>query len=102
MLIRAASPGTPPPPPAFARASDESCPGEARQREDGLYVDPRGFAWHASRAAVSCAACGCSSMVEQQPSKLMTRVRFTSPAPALSSNRTAGFAKVLQFLFAVR
>jgi hypothetical protein len=26
--------------------------------------------------------CGCSSMVEQQPSKLMTRVRFPSPAPA--------------------
>src|SRR5262245_14434308 len=26
-------------------------------------------------------ACGCSSMVEQQPSKLMTRVRFPSPAP---------------------
>src|SRR3990172_8434047 len=25
--------------------------------------------------------CGCSSMVEQQPSKLMTRVRFPSPAP---------------------
>ena len=25
---------------------------------------------------------GCSSMVEQQPSKLMTRVRFPSPAPA--------------------
>ena len=27
---------------------------------------------------------GCSSMVEQQPSKLMTRVRFPSPAPILS------------------
>src|SRR5262245_66575575 len=26
---------------------------------------------------------GCSSMVEQQPSKLMTRVRFPSPAPAI-------------------
>ena len=26
--------------------------------------------------------CGCSSMVEQQPSKLNTRVRFPSPAPA--------------------
>jgi hypothetical protein len=25
--------------------------------------------------------CGCSSMVEQQPSKLNTRVRFPSPAP---------------------
>ena len=26
--------------------------------------------------------CGCSSMVELQPSKLVTRVRFPSPAPA--------------------
>jgi hypothetical protein len=26
---------------------------------------------------------GCSSMVEQKPSKLMTRVRFPSPAPTL-------------------
>lgn len=26
-------------------------------------------------------ACGCSSMVEPQPSKLMVRVRFPSPAP---------------------
>src|SRR5262249_8834973 len=29
---------------------------------------------------------GCSSMVEQQPSKLMTRVRFPSPAPPSKSN----------------
>jgi hypothetical protein len=28
---------------------------------------------------------GCSSMVEQKPSKLMTRVRFPSPAPVISS-----------------
>ena len=28
--------------------------------------------------------CGCSSMVEQQPSKLMTRVRFPSPAPTFA------------------
>ena len=28
---------------------------------------------------------GCSSMVEQQPSKLMTTVRFRSPAPPLFS-----------------
>ena len=35
---------------------------------------------------------GCSSMVEQKPSKLMTRVRFPSPAPtfALWSLRLAG------------
>ena len=29
------------------------------------------------------ARCGCSSMVEQKPSKLTTRVRFPSPAPDL-------------------
>ena len=29
---------------------------------------------------------GCSSMVEQQPSKLMTRVRFPSPAPAFAAS----------------
>src|SRR5215831_19606724 len=33
--------------------------------------------------AEHCPWCGCSSMVEQQPSKLMTRVRFPSPAPSL-------------------
>ena len=27
--------------------------------------------------------CGCSSMVEPEPSKLLTRVRFPSPAPCL-------------------
>src|SRR6185503_12550080 len=27
---------------------------------------------------------GCSSMVEQKPSKLMTRVRFPSPAPGIA------------------
>ena len=32
---------------------------------------------------------GCSSMVEQQPSKLNTRVRFPSPAPFSSYFRTA-------------
>ena len=26
--------------------------------------------------------CGCSSMVEHQPSKLVVRVRFPSPAPS--------------------
>lgn len=31
---------------------------------------------------VRIAACGCSSMVESQPSKLAVRVRFPSPAPA--------------------
>src|SRR5215211_589645 len=32
---------------------------------------------------------GCSSMVEQQPSKLMTRVRFPSPAPVPNLSRRA-------------
>src|SRR6266853_3298810 len=31
---------------------------------------------------------GCSSMVEQKPSKLTTRVRFPSPAPRLGGCRT--------------
>jgi hypothetical protein len=37
---------------------------------------------------------GCSSMVEQKPSKLMTRVRFPSPAPTLwpLANPLAGSA----------
>src|SRR5688500_1187927 len=30
---------------------------------------------------------GCSSMVEQQPSKLMTRVRFPSPAPVFAAQQ---------------
>ena len=35
---------------------------------------------------------GCSSMVEQQPSKLMTRVRFPSPAPSLRSKTCAKYS----------
>src|SRR5262245_24707702 len=35
---------------------------------------------------------GRSSMVERQLPKLHTRVRFPSPAPALSFNRINGFA----------
>ena len=38
-----------------------------------------------TKRAAGTAGRGCSSMVEQQPSKLMTRVRFPSPAPTLSS-----------------
>ena len=36
-------------------------------------------AWHPVRRVLS--ARGCSSMVEPQPSKLVMRVRFSSPAP---------------------
>src|SRR5215210_5454990 len=38
--------------------------------------------------------CGCSSMVEQQPSKLMTRVRFPSPAPTPSPLPSKGLRGV--------
>ena len=31
---------------------------------------------------IADASCGCSSMAEPEPSKLMTRVRFPSPAPS--------------------
>src|SRR3982074_2707959 len=33
--------------------------------------------------------CGCSSMVERQPSKLITWVRFPSPAPNGAAPRTS-------------
>ena len=38
---------------------------------------------------------GCSSMVEQKPSKLTTRVRFPSPAPGkgLGGDATAGITE---------
>ena len=36
-----------------------------------------------------CEVCGCSSMVEQKPSKLMTGVRFPSPAPSSSYRKMA-------------
>jgi hypothetical protein len=35
--------------------------------------------------------CGCSSMVEQQPSKLNTRVRFPSPAPIIRADSPSCF-----------
>ena len=35
--------------------------------------------------------CGCSSVVEPQPSKLVVRVRFPSPAPQASGLKTWGF-----------
>ena len=42
-----------------------------------------------------CVKCGCSSMVEHQPSKLVAWVRFPSPAPktALPSHtKTCAFS----------
>ena len=38
-------------------------------------------AWRGAMALGLAPASGCSSMVEQKPSKLTTRVRFPSPAP---------------------
>jgi hypothetical protein len=49
------------------------------------------------------AARGCSSMVEQQPSKLNTRVRFPSPAPKiLDACHRRLFGNPDRFVFAVR
>ena len=41
----------------------------------------RGGYWFSDRIMLQ-KICGCSSMAEQQPSKLNTRVRFPSPAPS--------------------
>ena len=38
-------------------------------------------------------SCGCSSMVEHQPSKLDTWVRFPSPALFFYRNSSAGFSR---------
>ncbi len=49
-----------------------------------------GFASRQTRsvcAEIMLKKCGCSSMVEQQPSKLNTRVRFPSPAPSFLEAR---------------
>ncbi len=37
-----------------------------------------------------CCRCGCSSMVEPQPSKLVTWVRFPSPAPPFALRASGG------------
>ena len=39
--------------------------------------------------------CGCSSMVEQQPSKLNTRVRFPSPAPIIRAISPSLFSRMI-------
>ena len=41
--------------------------------------------------------CGCSSMVEQKPSKLTTRVRFPSPAPGFDCNARFYIATISPF-----
>ena len=65
---------------ATARQASSASPSEAGE-------DCRAKAAQQRRRAGFCivtARRGCSSMVEQQPSKLMTRVRFPSPAPTFS------------------
>src|SRR3954468_849986 len=63
-----------PPPPSTRAASNA-----ARRFEGGHF----GFLGESEFEAVllGSGTGGCSSMVEQKPSKLMTRVRFPSPAP---------------------
>ncbi len=52
---------------------------------NGLFI---GFETKALRIGVyPLCLCGCSSMVELQPSKLITRVRFPSPAPEMPRPR---------------
>src|SRR6266436_10006882 len=66
--------------PHHSEDSERTTQGRIRQRTPSCIV----------RSLSS--GCGCSSMVEQQPSKLMTRVRFPSPAPTLSRFSVNGFA----------
>ena len=42
--------------------------------------------------------CGCSSMVEHQPSKLVVRVRFPSPAPSFELNIIEGIVEEKKWL----
>ena len=59
--------------------------GECPERQRGRTVNPLAYAFVGSSPTsptiLVSSVRGCSSMVEQQPSKLMTRVRFPSPAP---------------------
>src|SRR5690606_17468085 len=43
-------------------------------------TDESCLGFYGKRPTEAWVGCGCSSMVEQQPSKLKTRVRFPSPA----------------------
>src|SRR5262245_27404373 len=58
------------------------------------FVEVARFATEMAEAPDPCGACpgfrGCSSMVEQQPSKLMTAVRFRSPAPVSADHLSGG------------
>ena len=47
---------------------------------------------HVSGSVTDGAARGCSSMVEPQSSKLITRVRFSSPAPSAKAQVRGGIS----------
>ena len=72
----------------LSRASvGRALPGGVPEWLKGTDCKSVGFAYAGSNPAPSTRFpdCGCSSMVEQQPSKLMTRVRFPSPALIFST-----------------
>ena len=50
-------------------------------------VDKQGGLCYSNVAESQSPLCGCSSMVEHQPSKLVTWVRFPSPAPLTKPQR---------------
>ena len=56
--------------------------GGVPERSKGSDCKSDGSAFEGSNPSPSNAKCGCSSMVEPQPSKLMAWVRLPSPAPA--------------------
>jgi hypothetical protein len=58
------------------------------QEPDNLSTTVSAFAGSRLSTLRSRPAGGCSSMVEQQPSKLMTRVRFPSPALNVKSRES--------------
>src|SRR6266545_2682680 len=69
--------------------------GQARRLPDhappGNLKEVSGARWYARPAAGGRPQRGCSSMVELEPSKLVTRVRF--PSPALVTTKVSGFPR---------
>ena len=69
------------------RKPGASPPRGGSRRERRLFATPKDAFLTVEAPRAPCYVirrCGCSSMVEQQPSKLNTRVRFPSPAPIFS------------------
>ena len=58
------------------------------------YNSTVGF-WLTGKITFSSDASGCSSMAEHQPSKLIVRVRFPSPAPFFCTHSSAGLSNGL-------